>query len=50
MTIEFDKGGNVTWCFYRKAYKKARWRRLGQRLLNYELKIYPGYSGLIIVV
>ena len=50
MTIEFDKGGNVTWRFYRKAYKKARWRRLGQRSLNYVLKNYPGYSGLIIVV
>lgn len=42
--------GVVTWRFYRKAYRKARWRRLGQRQLNITLKYYPNYDGIIIVV
>ena len=50
MTIEFDINGNTVWHFYRKAYRKARWRKVGQRLLDYELKNFPGYSGLIIVI
>lgn len=49
MTIEFDEHGNVRWNFYRKTYKKARWRRLGRRQLDFMLK--NGYkSGLIIVI
>lgn len=49
MTIEFDEHGNVQWNFYRKAYRKSRWRKLGQRLLDSMLK--EGYkNGMIIVV
>lgn len=49
MTITFDERGNVQWNFYRKAYKKSRWRKCGQRQLDYMLK--SGYkSGLILVI
>ena len=48
MTITYDEHGNVQWHFYRKAYKKARYRRAGKRQLDFMLKC--GYnSGLIIV-
>lgn len=49
MTIRFDEHGNVQWNIYRKAYKKSRWRKCGQRLLEHCMK--QGYkSGLIIVI
>jgi len=49
MTIFFDENGNSLWKFYRKSYRKARWRKSGQRKLDYMLKC--GYkSGLIGVI
>ena len=48
MVIEIDKDGSVRYTFIRKSYRKARWRRLGQRLLRDFLKT-PGAAGLIIV-
>ena len=50
MTITVDKQGNIVWHIYRKSYKKARWRRVGQRCINDMLKNFPGYDGLIIVI
>lgn len=50
MTIKVDAYGNAVWVFYRKSYRKARWRRVGQRLLDEVQRRYPGYSGLIVVV
>ena len=50
MTIKVDAYGNAVWVFYRKSYRKARWRRVGQRLLDEVQRCYPGYSGLIVVV
>lgn len=49
MLIKISKDGTVKWIFYRKSYRKARWRRLGQRMLNDFYKI-PGTHGLIFVV
>lgn len=49
MVIEVCKDGTVKWRFYRKAYKKARWRRLGARLLA-DFQKDAGASGLIFVV
>ena len=48
MTIDIDREGNVSWHFYRKSYKKARWRRAGQRQVNCILEEYSGHSSLII--
>lgn len=49
MTIDIAKDGTVKWIFHRKSYRKARWRRLGQRLLN-DFRKTPGAYGLILVV
>ena len=49
MTIIFDENGNVQWNFYRKAYKKARYRKAGKRQLDFLLK-QGCNKGLIIVV
>ena len=46
MFIKIFKDGTIKWYFHRKAYKKARWRKLGQRLINYFQKT-PGAYGLI---
>lgn len=37
---------DIEWRFYRKSFKKARWRKAGQRLLNDYLKI-PAPKGVI---
>lgn len=50
MTIEIAHDGTSKWNFYRKQYKKSRWRKVGQRMLNAQQKYYQGYSGLIIVI
>lgn len=50
MSITIDPYGNVTWNFYRKAYRKARWRRIGARDLKRFKKYYPESSGLIMVI
>jgi hypothetical protein len=51
MIINFDNDGIITeWFFSRKGYKKARWRRKGQRWLDYNIKTFPGFSGTIIVI
>ena len=50
MTITIDKNGVIKWNFYRKSYRKSRWRKIGQRLLNNIIKYYPDYSGLILVI
>lgn len=49
MTITYDVHGNAEWRFYRKSYRKSRWRKEGQRMLDYLLKNYPGTSGIILV-
>lgn len=48
MTIIIRDDGVIKWKFYKKSYRKARWRKLGQRLLNDFLK-QPGAKGLIFV-
>ena len=55
MTIEVEKDRTVKWNFYRKAYRKARWRKLGQRCLNDFYRFakerqWDEVSGLIVVV
>ena len=49
MTIYVRKGGKIEWKFYRKSYRKARWRRLGQRLLNDFMATNPEATGIIFV-
>lgn len=49
MIIEIAENGTVKWRFYRKSYKKARWRRLGARLLA-DFQKDVGTHGLIFVV
>jgi len=49
MVIWVEKDGTVRWVFRRKSYRKARWRKLGQRLLD-DFKKTPGVSGMIFVV
>lgn len=49
MAIKVEKDGTVKWIFHRKSYRKARWRRLGQRLLN-DFQKTPGAYGLILIV
>lgn len=48
MIIIVTSYGNIIWKFYRKSYKKARWRKSGQRVLNNFLKDYPA-KGIICV-
>lgn len=48
MVIKVYDNGEAKWFFYRKSYRKARWRKLGQRLLNDFKKEYST-KGLIIV-
>ena len=49
MIIKIAEDGTVKWQFYRKSYKKARWRKLGARLLA-DFKKDAGAHGLIFVV
>ena len=52
MVIEITTDGIIRWHIYRKAYKKARWRRAGQRELNCFLRFKeqkPLAHGLIII-
>lgn len=49
MIIKVEDWGEVKWIFYRKSYKKARWRKLGQRLLD-DFQKMPGAKGIIFVV
>lgn len=48
MVIEVAKDGTVKWRFYRRSYKKARWKRLGERLLA-DFKKEADAHGLIFV-
>lgn len=48
MVIKVSEDGSIKWIFRRKSYKKARWRRLGERLLKDFQKDIGAY-GLIIV-
>ena len=53
MTIEVSKDRTVKWNFYRKAYKKARWRRLGERCIKDFFRFideHPGSTGGLIVI
>jgi len=47
MTIFIYKDGRTVWKFYIKSYKKARWRKLGQRMVNEIIK--SGCHGLVII-
>ncbi len=49
MVIKIAEDGIVKWVFHRKSYKKARWLRLGARLLN-DFQKDTGAHGLIFVV
>lgn len=49
MVIKIAEDGTVKWWFYRKSYKKARWRKLGARLLK-DFQKEAGAHGLIFVV
>ena len=48
MTVDIEKDGTIVWKFYRKAYKKARFRRHAQRQIDWLTRDYPGHSILII--
>ena len=48
MLIERKEDGATIWTFYRKQYRKARYRRWGQRAIKYLDKKRPGWSGLIV--
>jgi hypothetical protein len=53
MLIEITTDGTIIWHIYRKAYKKARWRRAGKRELNSFLRFKehePLAHGLIIIM
>ena len=47
MFIIVLKDGRTKWYFLRKSYRKARWRKLGQRMIDYYIK--HGSYGLIVV-
>lgn len=47
MCIIVYEDGRTEWHFWRKAYRKARWRRLGQRMVDDFIK--NGFHGLIVV-
>lgn len=47
MTIRIVDGV-ITWKFYRKAYRKARWRKAGQRQIEIMQK-YHGAKDILIV-
>lgn len=52
MVIEVFIDGSTKWHFYRKAYRKARWRNVGQRELKSFFRFkeeHPEAHGLIIV-
>lgn len=49
MVIKIAKDGTIKWIFHRKSYKKARWRKLGARLLE-DFQKDIGTHGLIFVV
>ncbi len=48
MLIVVDYDGTATWTFSRKSYRKARWRRAGQRMVDDVKKNYPGFVSYII--
>ena len=48
MTIKVYDWGEVEWFYSRKSYRKARWKKAGQRLLNDFLK-QSGAKGIIYV-
>ena len=48
MTIIKSINGEIYFKFYRKHYKKARYRKWAQRIINQMDKDFPGWSGLII--
>ena len=48
MVIKIAEDGTVKWQFRRKSYKKARWRKLGARLLK-DFQKDTGTHGLIVV-
>lgn len=50
MLIEVFEDGSVKWHFFRKSYRKARWKREGDRQLQYFQKHFPGGSGMIGVI
>lgn len=47
MTIERKKDGTTIWTFYRKQYRKARYRKWGERHLRDLDKFSPGWWGII---
>lgn len=48
MVIIVTSYGKIIWKIYRKSYKKARWRKLGQRMLNDFQRQYAA-KGIIYV-
>ena len=48
MTITVHQDGQNEWHFYRKSYRKARWRKVGQRMVDAMLR--DRYHGLVIVI
>lgn len=47
MIIERKEDGTTIWTFYRKQYKKARYRKWGERCIRYLDKSSPGWWGII---
>lgn len=52
MVIQIFPNGLIEWRFYRKAFRKARWRKLGSRCLKNMLKTIEddGLKGGLIIV
>ena len=48
MIIIIHRDGSVAWHFYRKSYRKARWRRAGQRRVNDIQK--DGAFGMAVII
>ena len=50
MYVEVKADGSIKWTFYRKAYKKSRWKKVGKRQVDFLMSAYPGFTGGIIVI
>lgn len=48
MVVERKRDGTTVWKFYRKQYKKARYRKWGERQLRYFDKSSPEWYGIIV--
>lgn len=48
MVLYKDADGHITYRFYRKNFRKARYRRWAERQRKFLDRTHPGWHGLII--